>query len=704
MRLKTTCASVLLATAALATAPSASANPFGACPTQAFLIQGKTATLYGVDLSTGYVEALANNIGTSGKYNGVGFNYEDGYMYGWSYEYKTVARLGSDYTLTPLTLTQPINDNFYVGDVSVAGSAYFVYKRGSGGSHGLWRIDLDPSSDNYLTPVRIIDGRSLSLAIYDMAFHPDTAVLYSVTSAGDLVAINPDNGSFSIVASLSERGTFGAVYFDVDGFLYISRNTDGKIFRVDVGSSNPVATPYAQGPNSSQNDGARCALAPVVPLPTTPIDYGDAPDSYGTSFNNNGARHNLESSTVYLGDAVDAEAQAPSYPNSDDSVGVDDDDGVSFITDLAAGETALISVKTTGAGYVNGWIDYDQSGTFDANEQILVGRLFQGGSQIISFDVPSDIVTGATWARFRVSTTPNLTATGGVVGGEVEDYEVALYGRRVSTTYYPSENGVVTLAYEDLWPMKGDYDMNDLVIGYRTSVSTTALDNNPTEQTIYSIQISGEVSAVGAAVESGFGIELPGIPRSAIDQNNMSLTIGNVVQPGNYLEAGAGSENAVFIVYNNVWNYITKGEGCKFFRTEDYCGGTSQSWFTLTIPIVGEVPSTVAGDLLFNPFIFGVNARRTEVHLPGKAPTAKADTSLLGSGDDASNPIAGRYYQTAEGLPWAIVIGGAWAHTEEAHDIVQSYPSFEAYVTSGGGQSSDWFRYENAVVDKLFQE
>jgi len=25
-------------------------------------------------------------------------------------------------------------------------------------------------------------------------------------------------------------------------------------------------------------------------------------------------------------------------------------------------------------------------------------------------------------------------------------------------------------------------------------------------------------------------------------------------------------------------------------------------------------------------------------------------------------------------------------------------------VTSGGGQSSDWFRYENAVVDKLFQE
>ena len=36
--------------------------------------------------------------------------------------------------------------------------------------------------------------------------------------------------------------------------------------------------------------------------------------------------------------------------------------------------------------------------------------------------------------------------------------------RRTYSSYFPSQNGFVTLAYRDNWPSLGDYDFNDLVI------------------------------------------------------------------------------------------------------------------------------------------------------------------------------------------------------------------------------------------------
>ncbi|MEP5321222.1 DUF4842 domain-containing protein, partial [Marinobacter alexandrii] len=97
-------------------------------------------------------------------------------------------------------------------------------------------------------------------------------------------------------------------------------------------------------------------------------------------------------------------------------------------------------------------------------------------------------------------------------------------------------------------------------------------------------------------------------------------------------------------------------------------------------------------------------ARRLEIHLKNRAPTPRADTSAFGTGDDASQPGAGLFYQTNSGLPWAIVIGDAWVHPQEAHDLLQTYPGFEQFVQSRGASNLDWFRSVNAVSSKLYQE
>ena len=300
------------------------AEPFAQCPTQAFLVQDSVPRLYGVDLSTGYVDLLGDNLGTNNKLNGIAFNYADAFIYGWSYEYRTLARLGSDLQLEPITLVQPLDDNYFVGDLSPDGSFYYIYKRGSGGSHGLWRIALQSTDPDHLRPVRIVDGSQLSASIYDFAFHPSDGLLYSVTRSGSLVSIDPGTGVITVIKALGEPGVYGAVYFDVDGKLYISRNADGAIFQIDLDSPSPTALQFAQGPKSGQNDGARCALAPVTRPEQATADFGDAPDSYGTTLAANGARHNtFDSQLRQLGFADVADDLARLMPAGETRAAMD---------------------------------------------------------------------------------------------------------------------------------------------------------------------------------------------------------------------------------------------------------------------------------------------------------------------------------------------------------------------------------------------
>ena len=60
----------------------------------------------------------------------------------------------------------------------------------------------------------------------------------------------------------------------------------------------------------------------------------------------------------------------------------------------------------------------------------------------VSFTVPGAVTTSPTYARFRCSTTQNLTPTGSAINGEVEDYRVVIeqtasldYGDAPDPTY-----------------------------------------------------------------------------------------------------------------------------------------------------------------------------------------------------------------------------------------------------------------------------
>jgi LruC domain-containing protein len=680
------------------------AQPFSECPTEAFLIQDTVATLYGVKLATGQYQQLSNDMGTSNKLNALAFNFHDQYLYAWSSEFNQPVRINNEYQVTSMTTTGLPNTSFYVGDTAIDNNVYYVYRPGA--AYGLYAISLDSQSNNYLQAEQIIDGSNLNIRIFDMAFHPFNGFAYSVDFKGDLYRIDVNNGGVTLIHNVGETGTFGAVYFDVDENLYISRNSDGQVFRINTKESKPVADLFAYGPSSSNNDGARCALAPVIDVDNATIDFGDAPASYGSLANDNGARHSTEDNSIFMGSSVDAEFDSYQFPLSDDETDQsDDEDGVAFVTGIEVDKSALLQIVASSSAYMNAWIDFDGNGVFGEDEKILNAEPLSQGNNTLTYDVPGWAEPGSTWARFRISSTAIVGPTGGVSDGEVEDYQIDITEPNVSVRYYPSSSEWATIAFEDNWPSIGDYDFNDLVMNYR-------IHEYIRDGEVIRVKLEGQLAAVGASFHNGFAFHLPGVARDSVDESAIRFTINDIPQNASPLEADRSQ--VIAIIANDVWDYVSAGEDCKYYRSEKGCGSKIQMRFSMTLPMDNAIPTEVMPEFPYDPFLFATEGfehgyvfglppgRAYEIHLPNKAPTEAFRTDFFDRGQDKSEPENNRYFVNENGMPWAINVGIEWHYPLEYMDVIFAYPSFASFVENEGRINADWYILDNANIKNVF--
>ncbi len=666
----------------------AEALPFNECPSEAFLIQDNTARIYGVNLATGFYSELSDNMGTSGKINAAGFNVHDNYIYAWSYEFNNVVRIGNDYQIENLSINSLPSTQFYVGDVALHENAYYFYRRGS--DFGLYKISLDESHSNYHVVDNIANGSELDVRIFDFAFHPTNQFIYSVDNTGNLIRIDPVSGTALVVSNVGQSGTFGAVYFDSNENFYISRNSDGFIFRVNLNIASPTAEFFAFGPSSSNNDGARCALADIISEDTT-VDFGDAPASYGNNIENNGARHEI-SEGLYLGDSVGGS-----------------DDGVDFVTGFESGLDTLIRIDSVGSGILNAWVDWDQNGEFEESESTVTNLAISEGSQNILIDVPEDAADGSTWARFRYSTQSNIGPNGGVSDGEVEDHQIVVSRSGVAIESYPSTNDFVTLAYEDNWPQLGDYDMNDVVIAYRTR---RYIDDN---NRIVRFDVEGRLLALGASYHNGFAVQLDGVKTENINQQLIRHEVNGLSVNALPLEDNAANEDAVFIVSSDLWLSIQADDGCNYYRTEILCEREQDFYFSLSMPLIESIPIDGAPSTTFNPFIFASPGhyhgdvftshpgRGLEIHLKNKKVSPAFNFAYFGMSDDESSEEEGLTFLSANNMPWAIELPTLWSHPLERIDIINAYPGFSEFVQSDGLQQPTWYEFSNAQESLIME-
>ncbi|QFU23597.1 LruC domain-containing protein [Shewanella eurypsychrophilus] len=707
---------ILLACTGILSSFNTIAGEFESCPTQAFIIQTPSSVpiSYGVELATGSYVILSSDMNRIKAYNGVGFSYHDNYIYGWDYEGGTLGKTGDDYVIVPLTVTKDADSiaagNFYVGDVAINENAWYGYRK----NKGLFKIPLD-DPDNYSMSLVSGSTSNATYKITDFAFHPSDGYIYAVTNGatGSLLQIDPVNGAAInlgvVVTSSGSNFTFGAQFFDPDGMLYLSNNSDGKIYRLNVNDANPSADIFAYGPSSTSNDGARCALA-EVPVGDN-VDFGDAPDTYGTYMASNGARHSIIDD-FYLGSSVDNEANGYPTPLSDDtSDGNDDEDGISLPTGFELGESAIILVTATGSGgYLNAWFDWDNNGVFDSDEQAISGKALAAGSNTVSLDVPTWGKAGQTWARFRFSSLADIGPTGGVGDGEVEDHQVTVTETGVTINYYPSSSSYTSVAYEDLYPDQEDYDMNDVIFHLRL------IEYVKNDQVIR-VEFEAKLAAMGAAYHNGFAIQLPDVAMDNVKESSIEWSIDGIAQSSSPLESG--QTNAVLIFTEDLWDHISLATGCNFVRTEPGCGTSYRTTWKMRIPFETTISQSDMPDFPYDPFIFAtpgtdhglaaknvvgeLPGRKLEIHLKNKAPTDKFSTAYFGSREDRSEPSNGLYFVNENGMSWALEIPTSWQHPLERERLDITYSEFVNFAADKSGNTNpSWYLHSNAAL--IFQD
>ena len=190
---------------------------------------------------------------------------------------------------------------------------------------------------------------------------------------------------------------------------------------------------------------------------TSNMDFGDAPSSYPTLIDQDGARHAL--STLWLGAAVDAESNGVPSLNADgdDIIGpannTDDEDGIDFHLAMlrSPSQSTITSFMATASasGLLSGWIDFNHDGDWDdAGEQVAKNVAVIAGPNWVPIVIPQGTVVGQTYARFRLSSQADLLPTGAAPDGEVEDHVVSIATTETPLDWSFSNKNVGTHALE----------------------------------------------------------------------------------------------------------------------------------------------------------------------------------------------------------------------------------------------------------------
>lgn len=236
------------------------------CVPDFYQIYGSTGIISYLDPSTdpyGYT-----TIATAGyPINGVGYNIEDGLLYGFergsTVSGDRLVRIDGTGDITVLTsISIPFSS--YIGDFNDTGDLYFF------DDNNKTQVAIFDVSAGTVSSPTTPSGGPFNAA--DMAFLDADGLFYGIHGT-TLYVFDPILNTISTatvtgkLATDSENGTtFGACWSAADGYIYVSNNTSGRMYKVNVSTYESLYV--GTGVATSQNDAASCPHADP-PLPST---------------------------------------------------------------------------------------------------------------------------------------------------------------------------------------------------------------------------------------------------------------------------------------------------------------------------------------------------------------------------------------------------------------------------------------------------
>ena len=225
-------------------------------------------------------------------------------------------------------------------------------------------------------------------------------------------------------------------------------------------------------------------------------------------------------------------------------------------------------------------------------------------------------------------------------------------------------------AFEDLWPNKGDYDLNDAVVNAKHEK---------------------EFNDKGKIIKETF--YLTTYQNYVTLTSGLALTLNTKKEPSSIAMKKMAPEAAEAEDAN-----FTK-DGIVYHLTEDFTGELGTTYI---LELTYSTPLNSSEELAsIQPFIYRQEGDKNwEVHIPMEAPTAKMNTSYFGKGDDRSNPDKGLYFVRQGNYPFAFYLKGAdisafeetiLKRENESKAIDKLFPDFLKWSNSNGETNQDWY-------------
>lgn len=264
-----------------------------------------------------------------------------------------------------------------------------------------------------------------------------------------------------------------------------------------------------------------------------------------------------------------------------------------------------------------------------------------------------------------------LNISGSGSGGGAQPFEVS----------YPS-SGSAYRAFEDLWPSRGDYDFNDLLLQYNLTYKANA--NNKLEEIILNLK----VKSIGGSLKNGIALQL-----LKADLNRYNGQIFTSVTGGK--TASLKSNNSTVVISNAIVDELPS------YYSNTGTGPSNNNLHEIVLNIAVNPASGIeVTDLVADLFIFRTAQPGLEIHMPGNPPSPAADMALFNTFEDKS--LTKGFYKTSDNFPWAIEVAGSniFAQPREKINVSEAYPEFATWVGSQGTSNKEW--YKKPIVEKIF--
>jgi LruC domain-containing protein len=245
-------------------------------------------------------------------------------------------------------------------------------------------------------------------------------------------------------------------------------------------------------------------------------------------------------------------------------------------------------------------------------------------------------------------------------------------------TFYPASGAFYIVAYEDLFPNKGDYDFNDLVVAYQLKVAT-----NPQGETTV-VRGSGFLISRGGVYDHTFylGLDLPSGITGTYDINFFNM--GSHTPANGYPKTQAFNGSINIPLAENVMDTFYDGESTyvNTFPDQNIVQGPK---FEFQVNLDSPFNNNFAQQAPFDPFIL-VHDTNYEIHLVGH------DPALANSNNIPNNKVS---FKDSNGYPFAMLVSEEWMPPLAGEDLGIAYPEFVDHVKSSGGQKKGWYLNPN---------